>query len=580
MNQCYIDLHNFGWRVYVVYLTSVILVVPSLLIAICYTHIVYTIWRKGRLLARQRRSRRLQLEAAAAATAPETDVEGGKAPATAAAGASDDITCQALVVESSCVAGVGGLGENEIENNNQVLESGASAKRLCVARRQRKRPNSLGSSTATEEEEEDGDSSSLSADASSSSDAAPANRRRARSASSASSSSSPPPADKMLRLATRTNLSSQMAGRDELATCNNKRADNNNLHTLAGDEFNLDDLYKQRMRRKQTKQSCSSDKRAQVQLDAEEEANMKQVGRNDRPTRQLALTGSAAAAQVDVSRRKASAKTALSRPLAVARTNSLSTGQRGARQQPLPLEAAQDYVAQQHGSGVIPRARIKTIKMTLVIVVAYILCWSPFCIINFCSIFSLIDARTTEFGLALSTLSQSLSFLNSAVNPIIFWLFSSKRNSPATGRTKPPQPLKKAAGTGTGAVAVGAATAAAGASPELALADNRRPSSSRHLVEEDLAADERSRSLCGYLCDWLAYLLCCCDCCAVFGNVPHRLRYRLRTDSRAFESTGTAITSRQQSLRNSTFGPLPLTTPPPPPPAQVPIKCSSARQKR
>lgn len=90
--------------------------------------------------------------------------------------------------------------------------------------------------------------------------------------------------------------------------------------------------------------------------------------------------------------------------------------------------ANRNYTAQQHGSGVIPKARIKTIKMTLVIVAAFVLCWSPFCIINLCSVFGLIK-NNTNWTIALMTLSQSLAHLNSAVNPIIFWLFSSKRSS-------------------------------------------------------------------------------------------------------------------------------------------------------
>lgn len=88
-----------------------------------------------------------------------------------------------------------------------------------------------------------------------------------------------------------------------------------------------------------------------------------------------------------------------------------------------------NMVTQQHGSGVIPAARIKTVKMTLVIVAVYILCWSPFCIINLCSVFGLMKNDTT-ISIALMTLTQSLAHLNSAVNPIIFWMFSSKRNNP------------------------------------------------------------------------------------------------------------------------------------------------------
>lgn len=83
---------------------------------------------------------------------------------------------------------------------------------------------------------------------------------------------------------------------------------------------------------------------------------------------------------------------------------------------------------QQHGNGLIPKARIKTVKMTFVIVIAFILCWSPFCIINLFQVFGLLG-EDSHFTTALTTLSMSLVHLNSAVNPIIFWLFSSKRHN-------------------------------------------------------------------------------------------------------------------------------------------------------
>lgn len=86
------------------------------------------------------------------------------------------------------------------------------------------------------------------------------------------------------------------------------------------------------------------------------------------------------------------------------------------------------HLPRQHGSGVIPRARFKTVKMTFVIVAAFILCWSPFCIINMLFVFDAVK-KDTSLTIALPTLTQSLAHLNSAVNPIIFWLFTGRRRS-------------------------------------------------------------------------------------------------------------------------------------------------------
>lgn len=94
------------------------------------------------------------------------------------------------------------------------------------------------------------------------------------------------------------------------------------------------------------------------------------------------------------------------------------------------------YLTRQHGSGVIPKARIKTVKMTLVIVAAFILCWSPFYIFNMLTVYHVIKKDNSRM-IALSTLTQSLAHLNSAVNPIIYWLFSGRRSS---GRKKSRHP--------------------------------------------------------------------------------------------------------------------------------------------
>lgn len=94
-----------------------------------------------------------------------------------------------------------------------------------------------------------------------------------------------------------------------------------------------------------------------------------------------------------------------------------------------------DFVAQQHGSGVIPKARIKTIKMTLVIVVTYILCWSPFVIVNFLNTFGFTEHN--HFWQAMSTCTQTFAHINSAVNPLIFWLFSGRRSQSNAANRKP-----------------------------------------------------------------------------------------------------------------------------------------------
>lgn len=152
-----------------------------------------------------------------------------------------------------------------------------------------------------------------------------------------------------------------------------------------------------------------------------------------------------------------------------------------------------NYAAQQHGSSVIPKARIKTIKMTLVIVIAFVLCWSPFCIINLCSVFGLMKSDST-FTVALKTLSQSLAHLNSAVNPIIFWLFSSKRNYTSSATSS----------------------------------DTR---ASRRFQKRVSFWVQAKQILC---CRW-----CCCCCCSRNG--------RLTTDSRIFETTGTTSAHLDQS---------------------------------
>ncbi|CAH1790446.1 unnamed protein product [Owenia fusiformis] len=70
--------------------------------------------------------------------------------------------------------------------------------------------------------------------------------------------------------------------------------------------------------------------------------------------------------------------------------------------------------------GVIPQAKIRTIKMTLVIVIAFIVCWAPYFVYNFLDVFGYTS------NVKVSIFVQSLSSFNSAANPLIYGLFSSR----------------------------------------------------------------------------------------------------------------------------------------------------------
>ncbi|XP_038115973.1 cardioacceleratory peptide receptor [Culex quinquefasciatus] len=72
--------------------------------------------------------------------------------------------------------------------------------------------------------------------------------------------------------------------------------------------------------------------------------------------------------------------------------------------------------------GIIPRAKVKTVKMTIVIVIVFVLCWSPYIVFDLLQVFEQIPK--TQTNIAIATLIQSLAPLNSAANPLIYCLFS------------------------------------------------------------------------------------------------------------------------------------------------------------
>uniref|UniRef100_A0A182IQ40 G-protein coupled receptors family 1 profile domain-containing protein n=1 Tax=Anopheles atroparvus TaxID=41427 RepID=A0A182IQ40_ANOAO len=74
--------------------------------------------------------------------------------------------------------------------------------------------------------------------------------------------------------------------------------------------------------------------------------------------------------------------------------------------------------------GIIPRAKVKTVKMTIVIVIVFVVCWSPYIIFDLLQVFGKIPP--TQTNVAIATFIQSLAPLNSAANPLIYCLFSTQ----------------------------------------------------------------------------------------------------------------------------------------------------------
>ncbi|XP_073324638.1 vasopressin V2 receptor [Pagrus major] len=70
----------------------------------------------------------------------------------------------------------------------------------------------------------------------------------------------------------------------------------------------------------------------------------------------------------------------------------------------------------------VSKARVKTVKMTVVIVLAYIVCWTPFFTVQLWSVWD-VEAPTQT---ATFTILMLLASLNSCANPCIYLLFSWK----------------------------------------------------------------------------------------------------------------------------------------------------------
>ena len=102
---------------------------------------------------------------------------------------------------------------------------------------------------------------------------------------------------------------------------------------------------------------------------------------------------------------------------AAAASNTTTSGTTGG----LPVE--QEPESRRASSrGLIPKAKVKTVKMTFVIIFVFILCWSPYMIFDLLQVFELLGPKGVDP--AIATFIQSFAHLNSAANPLIYCLFS------------------------------------------------------------------------------------------------------------------------------------------------------------
>ncbi|XP_049286147.1 cardioacceleratory peptide receptor-like isoform X2 [Anopheles funestus] len=101
----------------------------------------------------------------------------------------------------------------------------------------------------------------------------------------------------------------------------------------------------------------------------------------------------------------------------------ISTAANGAKHRPIRNGGCAELASRRASSrGIIPRAKVKTVKMTIVIVIVFVLCWSPYIVFDLLQVFEQIPK--TQTNIAIATFIQSLAPLNSAANPLIYCLFS------------------------------------------------------------------------------------------------------------------------------------------------------------
>ncbi|XP_044862319.1 neuropeptide S receptor isoform X2 [Mauremys mutica] len=72
--------------------------------------------------------------------------------------------------------------------------------------------------------------------------------------------------------------------------------------------------------------------------------------------------------------------------------------------------------------GIISKAKVKAVKYSIVIILAFVLCWSPYFLFDILDNFNVLPETKERFY--ASVIIQNLPSLNSAVNPLIYCIFS------------------------------------------------------------------------------------------------------------------------------------------------------------
>ncbi|XP_055149426.1 neuropeptide S receptor isoform X5 [Symphalangus syndactylus] len=85
-----------------------------------------------------------------------------------------------------------------------------------------------------------------------------------------------------------------------------------------------------------------------------------------------------------------------------------------------------------YNRGLISKAKIKAIKYSIVIILAFICCWSPYFLFDILDNFNLLPDTQERFY--ASVIIQNLPALNSAINPLIYCVFSSSISFPCRER--------------------------------------------------------------------------------------------------------------------------------------------------
>ncbi|XP_054352660.1 neuropeptide S receptor isoform X4 [Pongo pygmaeus] len=81
-----------------------------------------------------------------------------------------------------------------------------------------------------------------------------------------------------------------------------------------------------------------------------------------------------------------------------------------------------------YNRGLISKAKIKAIKYSIIIILAFICCWSPYFLFDILDNFNLLPDTQERFH--ASVIIQNLPALNSAINPLIYCVFSSSISFP------------------------------------------------------------------------------------------------------------------------------------------------------